>query len=430
MLTRDIFSIVVMIVFGCYITIAYIQQKQALLNATIELAEKHEETNNRLKIETELLDESKITQNYLAHILSSLHDSLIVVDIEHKITMLNKSTLDMLGYEEDELIGTNFSFICNHELNKIYTTRLITDGILVTSKENAYLRKDGTEVPVLVSCNSIKDRNNYVDGYVFSAIDITEQKAAEEAILEAKHQAETANNAKSDFVANMSHELRTPMNGILGLTNMLLEYDNDNLTHEQLEWLGLIKDSGGRLLNLLNDILDLSKVETGKIDIEISKFQLQDLFYEMEDLFFSITKGYYKKNKQHAVTFEIIKPIDDITFIKTDQNKLRHILTNLIGNSIKFTQEGQIVLSTKVINNNLEFKVTDTGIGISEEQLPFVFEKFRQGDSSISKTYQGSGLGLSLCKEFVTFLGGAISIESNVGIGTTVTFTLPIIIDE
>ena len=246
--------------------------------------------------------------------------------------------------------------------------------------------------------------------------DITDRKEAEERIIIAKEMAENANQAKSTFLANMSHDIRTPMNAIIGISGVLVKkYDNSNPRFK--EGLQLIHESGERLLNLINDLLDLSRIEARKMDVANSWFLLKDLISNIEKMMPVLVKD-------KDVSFSIESEVSD-KFIYCDKDKLYRILVNFLGNAIKFTKKGSIVLKIKIDKEKSLFEVTDTGIGISENQLQYVFEPFYQADDSMTREYSGSGLGLALCKSMAELMHGIIEIESEPGKGTTARLFLP-----
>lgn len=234
----------------------------------------------------------------------------------------------------------------------------------------------------------------------------------------AKEQAEAASQAKSGFLANISHELRTPMNGIIGISGMMLKYNTQNLTDKQIEGLKGIQQSGNRLLDMINDLLDLSKIEAGKMTVTLAPFSLDQLFYNLR---FIISNLIVNKDLQ----FVIRKSEYVSDRIISDEKKLHQILLNLLGNSSKFTEKGKITLRIHTLDEKLYFEVIDTGIGISKENLPSVFEEFKQVDNSTTRKYKGTGLGLAICKKMVQLLEGAIEIESELNVGTVIRFYVP-----
>ncbi len=235
----------------------------------------------------------------------------------------------------------------------------------------------------------------------------------------AMDKAQSANKAKSDFLAKMSHELRTPLNAIIGYSEMLIEEAEDDGLDIYAEDLTKINSSGEHLLTLINDILDLSKIEAGKMDLHIEKFQFSDILKQIE----ATAKPLVEKNNNKFIINDKVKDIE----LKNDQTKLRQIIFNMLSNAAKFTKEGKItMLIENVGSKSLKFDIVDTGIGMNDEQLKNVFEEFTQAESSTSKDYGGTGLGLPISKKMTEMMGGRIDAVSEVGKGTTFSITIPI----
>jgi signal transduction histidine kinase/CheY-like chemotaxis protein/HAMP domain-containing protein len=247
-----------------------------------------------------------------------------------------------------------------------------------------------------------------------------------------KEKAEESTKLKSQFLASMSHELRTPMNSILGLTELMLE--DSSMKGKNKERLEVVNNSGKRLMNLINDILDLSKIEASKVDLKEEEIFLDDLLNEVEDSIMPLVKD--KK-----IEFEIIKNLESKTIIRTDRGKVTQVLINLLGNAVKFTEKGFIKLTVNIeknaidrkksylngqFNQYLKFEVFDSGIGISKEHQKIIFEEFRQLDGSNTKRYNGTGLGLAICKHISELLNGTLSVESEYGRGSKFIFTIPL----
>ena len=233
-----------------------------------------------------------------------------------------------------------------------------------------------------------------------------------------KQKAEELTQLKSQFLATMSHELRTPMNAILGLTELVLE--DKSISSKNSERLSVVLRSGKRLLNLINDILDLSKIESGKMEIKFENFILDDLLDELHASFTNLAK-------EKDLELRILNSAEEKLFLTTDRTKLLQILINLVGNAIKFTTEGHVEIRVSLLKNNLlKIEVEDNGIGISAEQQKYIFDEFRQADASTTRKFGGTGLGLSICKKFAEMLKGNISVKSELNNGSIFTVVLPV----
>ena len=245
-------------------------------------------------------------------------------------------------------------------------------------------------------------------------------KTEELKILRVK--AQDASKAKSDFLANMSHELRTPLNAIIGYSEMLMEEADDDGLDTYFEDLNKINSSGEHLLTLINDILDLSKIEAGKMEMHIEEFEFEKHLTQIE----ATAKPLVEKNGNN---FVIEKP-ENLEKLTNDQTKLRQILFNMLSNAAKFTKKGTVTLSIINYGEKVRFAVTDTGIGMNAEQLGKVFEEFTQAESSTSKDYGGTGLGLPISKKMTELMGGIMEVESEENKGTTFSITIPIVVEE
>jgi len=331
----------------------------------------------------------------------------------------NDACARIVGYaSRNELLSNavSYSYSSSDDLSQ-FLSRLGAEKSL-TNFERHLHRRDGRPVWVLENANLISgvaSSGDLIEGTMF---DITERKQAEADLQRAKEAAEAASLAKSEFLANMSHEIRTPMNGIIGMTELALETE---LTTEQHEYLSMVKTSADSLLTVINDIREFSKIEAGKLDLDTTSFSLRDHLEEMARSFAvaAATKG-----------LELVCDIrpDVPGDVVGDPNRLRQVIVNLLGNAIKFTDRGEVVLHVETQEKtsqglSLHFAIQDSGIGISNDKQKLIFEAFAQADSSSRRKYGGTGLGLTISSRLVEMMGGRIWVESEQGHGSTFHFT-------
>jgi PAS domain S-box-containing protein len=371
-------------------------------------------------------DETEILM--LAQSLKSVNECVSITDLENNILFVNEAFIKTYGYHFDELIGKNIRFL----RSKNNTTDFLNE-ILPTTLQGGWkgellnIRKDGSEFPVYLSTTSIKDKYGNLLGLIGVASDITIRKQNETELIKAKERAEESDRLKSAFLANMSHEIRTPMNGILGFAELLKKPGLSGSA--QQKYIDIIEQSGTRMLNIINDIVDISKIEAGQMDVFVKETNVN---HQIEFIY-----TFFRPQAEQKKVLFLKNPAlsDHQSIIYTDREKLYAILTNLVKNALKFTSTGLIEFGYRVkpvVNFNsvsgmkeLEFFVRDTGIGIATDRQVAIFERFIQADIADKQAYQGAGLGLAISKAYVEMLGGRIWVESDEGKGSVFYFTLP-----
>lgn len=353
------------------------------------------------------------------NIFESFQDLYVRCDLKGRITMVSPSSKDMIGYTEKQVLGKN---ITNYYLYTTKTKNLVKKILQSGSIRNfeiSLTSKNGKIIPCICNIRMVYDKKKKPIGLESVCRDITKLVKTNEELLSAKELAEASLKVKEQFLANMSHEIRTPMNGIIGMMDMLAETDLDNL---QTTYLDTIKQSSDLLLNLLNDIIDLSKVRSGKLKLSKTNIPVSDMLNKVCTLFSAEAA---KKNISLALDIDHSVP----EYIIADQTRLLQIFSNLISNAIKFTNErGEVTLSLSSTRLNsakikLKAQIIDNGIGIKKEHIKRLFSSFSQVDDSFSKLYQGAGLGLAITKDLVELLKGEIGVASEYGEGSTFWFT-------
>ncbi|MGO4904009.1 ATP-binding protein [Flavobacterium sp. W20_MBD1_R3] len=421
------------------------KQKQAkeLRKAKKELLFQNEEKEKReivnKKLE-ELIYNAKLASQYTLSLIEASRDPLVTINTKGKITDMNEASVNVTGLTREELTDSNFFDYFTEKQDarevyqKVFKKGCVADSPLVLKHKNGKL------TDVLCNGSVYKDDKGNILGVVIVARDVTEQKRiateliearvfaelATEIAEEAKKNAESATivaenavKAKQQFLSNMSHEIRTPMNAIIGFTKVVLKTD---LTPKQKEYINAIKMSGDSLIVLINDILDLAKVDAGKMTFEKIPFKMKSSISAMLHLF---------ETKIQEKNLRLIKQYDSKipNVLVGDPVRLHQIILNLVSNAVKFTSKGNITVSVHLIHEDedkviIEFAVTDTGIGIPEEKIGKIFENFQQASSGTSRLYGGTGLGLAIVKQLIEPQGGTIRVKSTLNEGSTFSFTL------
>jgi len=359
-------------------------------------------------------------QFYTRSLIESNIDALMTTDPFGIITDVNKQMEALTGCTRDELIGAPFkSYFTDPERAEAAINLVLRDK-KVTDYELTARSLDGKKTVVSYNATTFYDRERTLKGVFAAARDVTERKRVELELQQAKSAAESASRTKSDFLASMSHEIRTPMNAIMGIADLLAK---TNLSVEQDKYVQIFRRAGDNLLNLINDILDLSKVEASQLELEQTGFSLTELLEKVMEMV-----AVRANEKGLTLVCEIAPGTP--TDLVGDPTRLCQVLLNLVGNAIKFTESGSVSLriardENSTVPTALRFTISDTGIGIPSGKLERVFERFTQADSSTTRRFGGSGLGLTISKRLVELMGGQIGAESEVGEGSVFSFAVP-----
>jgi PAS domain S-box-containing protein len=420
-----------------------IKRADELVKADIELDFQNKEKEKReiANKELEALSYSaKLASQYSLSLIEASRDPLVTISTEGKITDMNEATVNIVGMTRGELIGTDFfDYFTDQQMaqevyQEVFEKGSVADAPLTLRNINGKL------TDVLFNGSVYKDGNGNVLGVVIVARDVTDQKRIATELIEArifaelataiaeeeKRNAETATGiaenavkSKQQFLSNMSHEIRTPMNAIIGFTKVVLKTD---LTPKQKEYLSAIKLSGDALIVLINDILDLAKVDAGKMTFEQVPFKLIDSISAMLHVFETKIQ---EKNLKLIMEFDANIP----QVLLGDPVRLHQIILNLVSNAIKFTSKGKITVSVRLLEEDeesttVEFAISDTGIGIEESKIATIFDNFQQATSGTTRLYGGTGLGLAIVKQLVEPQGGTVSVKSKLNEGSTFSFSL------
>jgi PAS domain S-box-containing protein len=365
------------------------------------------------------LDPSRAVPGRVRNALDTLGDGLLVLDRDARIVLVNRSLAESIETSPDKLVGVKAAklpWVLTEEQTAggFPWTRAIDQGKSIQGETLRYGREGADDAVFLSSCSPVPGSDGSPQGVLVSLDDVTELEETKQELSHAKDAAEEANHAKSAFLANMSHEIRTPMNAILGFTEVLrrgIEHDES----KRRKHLNTIHSSGTHLLNLINDILDLSKVEADRLEVESIPCAVHQVVAEVVTVM-----AVRAEEKGVTLDYQFDGKIPES--ITTDPARLRQILTNLVGNAIKFTEQGGVRIITKLQRDQdrgeMVIEVIDSGIGMSETAADKIFDPFSQADASVTRRFGGTGLGLSISKRFAEALGGDISVHSEQGVGS------------
>ncbi|MBI4947279.1 MAG: PAS domain S-box protein [Bacteroidetes bacterium] len=387
------------------------------------------------------ITERKKSEDKFRGLLESSPDAIVIVNSMGNIELVNFQAEKIFGYKRGEIIGKKLETLIPDRFKDIHSCQrkyffahphIRTMGEII-GVDLFGLRKNGKEFPIEVSLGPLKT----ADGLLISAAirDVTKQKQASQyaiSLLEAKIEAEKAKQKAEDstklkdvFLANMSHEIRTPMNAIIGFSDML---SRKNLGQKEREYVTMIKSAGENLLTIINDILDISKIEAGMMTFEKNNFSVKEILKSLNIMLMEKAKA-----KNLELLFRCEEDVPDV--LLGDSVRLTQIIINLVGNAIKFTKRGKVEVNVRVLKNDLDrdhdenillgFSIKDTGIGIPQDKLEHIFERFQQADSNVARKYGGTGLGLSIAKQLIELQGGTISVKSEFKVGSTFSFYIP-----
>ncbi|RPE05374.1 PAS domain S-box protein [Chitinophaga lutea] len=400
----------------------------------------YQDIDERKKAQLEISNSRKLLNDVLQ---SASEVSIIATDAHGMITVFNRGAERLLGYEAAEMIGRHMPTVVHDEDEVLEraaelsheTGEKIIGGRVFTynaekygseQREWIYVKKDGSRCMVSLVMTPIRDIRNKIIGYLGIATDITKRKRMEQALIAAKLQAEQVSSAKTEFLANMSHEIRTPLNGIIGFTDLALKTDLDETQHQ---YITVVNQSANILMSIINDILDLSKIEAGKLELHAERTNLIELAVAATDII-----SFQARQKGLKVILDIGKDMPQM--VMADGLRLKQVLVNLLGNAVKFTEEGEVELKISSVTRERDGSITcrmevrDTGIGIRPEKQQRIFEAFAQEDASTTKRYGGTGIGLTISNKILALMGSKLQLISFPGSGSIFYFYVTLQADE
>ena len=434
----------VSLVLGILLTLRIIRPLSRLKREALEIADRFaarpiasgggneiDSLGRGFEAATTALQESQAKAARLSLVASRTHNVVVISDADGRIEWVNDAFTQLTGYRLDEVAGKRpGSFLHGADTDQTEVARIsaqVSAGAGFRSEIVNY-SKSGTRYWLAIDAQALRDDKGVLTNFIAIESDITARKDAEQALRDAKEAAEAASRSKSEFVANMSHEIRTPMNGVLGMTELLLDTQLSEMQHRYAK---NIRNSADALLNIINDILDFSKIEAGKMALDAVDFDVRELVEEVAEM---------AAGRAHSKGLELLCRIDAAVpaALRGDSGRLRQVLTNLVGNAVKFTEQGEVLIEVRpapaAMNEvdaaatgdaitpgmdapvsrgcRLQFSIIDTGIGITDEARKRLFTAFTQADGSTTRRFGGTGLGLAISRQLVTLMGGAIDVES------------------